>query len=160
MKSRRFSLASAFVLSLSLALAFVLSSLMKTGTAAPAPTEATPFRGQIVAVTTDDNYGVCLCHAQVRQLGGRSFLVGKGSDDDNPVNWTKGRMTWVPMSRIVQMVEFGSEEDMKKAREEYRKKNPVPPQAPAIPPLVPADGSPAVPGPVPPYALSQDPSEE
>ncbi len=86
------------VLALSLLIVFVLglSLVTKTSIAAPAPTEDNPFKGQTVAVTTDDNYGVCLWHSQVRHLGGRSFLVGKGSDDDNPANWTKGRMTWIP----------------------------------------------------------------
>ncbi len=148
MKNRRISLAIALTLSLFIVFVFGLSSLMKSGTAAPAPTENSPFRGQVVAVTTDDNGGVCLSHAQVRQLGDRSFLVGKGCYDDHPANWTKGRMVWVPICRIVQIVEFGSEEEMMKAREEYRKKNPVSPQAPSNL------------APVPAQAGSQGPSED
>ncbi len=55
------------------------------------------------------------------------------------------------MNRIAQIVEFKSEEEMKKAREEYReyrKKSPVPLLAPGNL------------SPVPAQAGSQDPSEE
>lgn len=123
MKSQRFSLAFVFVLSLSLVYAFVLSPLTKTGTAAPAPTENITFKGKAVVVQADDKYSVPIVHAQVRQLGDRSFLVGKGGDDSDPTNWTKGRMIWVPMRRIIQIVEFESEEDMRKTWVEYQKAN-------------------------------------
>jgi len=72
MKHRRTAVTIAFALCLSLVFAFVLLSL-NTGTAAPAQSENAPFKGQIVAVCTDDNCGVCLWHAQVRQLGRALF---------------------------------------------------------------------------------------
>jgi hypothetical protein len=120
MKSRRFSIALAFALSLSLVYALLLSSFMKTGPAAPAPTESTGLKGKAVVVQADDKFSVPLRQAKVCQLGDRFFLVGKGCDDGDPTNWTKDRMIWVPMNRIIQIVEFESEEAMKKTWERYQ----------------------------------------
>jgi hypothetical protein len=127
MKSRRFSLAVAFALALFFVFAYGRAPLMKPSTAALAPAEDKPFKGKVVLVCLKSNHSLPLEHAQVRKLGERSFLVGKGSDDGQPGNWTKGHINWVPMDRVEMIVEFDSVEEMKKAWEEYQKNAPVPP---------------------------------
>lgn len=130
MMSRRFSLAIAFALALTLVFAYGLTPLMKTSTAAPAPADKAPFKGKVVLITVESNHSLPLEHAQVRKLGDRSFLVGKGSDEGSPANWTKGHMVWVPMNRVTMIIEFESVAEMKKAYEEYQKNAPdtLPPQ--------------------------------
>jgi len=130
-KNRRFSCAIAFALALPLVFAYGLAPLMKTSTAAPASAEKTPFKGKAMLVLLKSNTSLPMVNAQIRKLADRTFLVGKGSDDGQPGNWTKGHMVWVPMERVHLIVEFDSVEEMKKSWEEYQKK--VPPALPGAP---------------------------
>jgi hypothetical protein len=132
MNSRRFSLAFAFALSLSLVFAFVLSSLMKTGTAAPAPAENSPFKGKAVMITLPSQHSLILENPELRKLGDRLCLVGKGSNECLPGKWTNGQTEWVPMSQVEAIIEFGSVEELKKVYEDYQKKNPAPPPPQAV----------------------------
>jgi hypothetical protein len=135
MKSRRYSLFILLALALCFVFAYGLAPLMKTGAAAPAQAENAPFKGKIAMVMLNDNHSLHLERAQVRKLGERSFLVGKGSDMDIPFDYTKNRMVWIPMNHIKMIVEFEKVEEAKEAWEEIRKNweelrmNALPPQA-------------------------------
>lgn len=127
MKSRRFSRAIAFTLALPFIFVFGLAPLTKISTAAPTPVDKAPFKGKLVMVVFASKHSLLLENAEVRKLEDRSFVVGKGSNEGGPTNWTKGQLIWFPMSRVEMIVEFENVEAMKKAWEEYEKNNPAPP---------------------------------
>jgi hypothetical protein len=83
-----------------------------------APAEA-DFTGKVVAISADspDKFGVVLEKVQVRKVGERSFLVGKGVDDGREGNYYKGRTVWVAVDRVVFMVQFASVDELKKSYE-------------------------------------------
>lgn len=137
MKTKYFPLAIA--LTLLLVFGYGVAPTMRTGTAAPAPADDAPFKGKVLVVTMDYRSSSLLEHAQVRKIGDRSFLVGKGVDDGHPANWTKGQIIWLPMARVDLIVEFGSVEEMKKARKAYEENMPaVPPGTPQLPGATPS----------------------
>jgi hypothetical protein len=131
MKTGYFPLAVAFTLLL--IFGYGVTSTPTTGTDAPAPADDAPFKGRVLGVMTDSHSSFPLENVQVRKMGDRSFLVGKGVDLGNPANWTKGRNLWLPMSHVVCIVEFGSVEEMKKAKKTYEENMPDP--VPAASPL-------------------------
>lgn len=124
MHDRSIAPAMAFVFCLSLLFAFVLSSLSKSSTAAPAPTENLPFKGKLVYVNLTSQNAILLEHVQVRKLGEDYFLVGKANKEGLPGSWIKDRMEWIPMKQIELIVEFESVEQIKQASEEWDKKHP------------------------------------
>ena len=65
-----------------------------------------PFAGKIILVTTTNSQNT-LKNVQVRKLGERSFLVGV-SVRDNTVTQEEfpGRTLWLPVSAVVEIVEF------------------------------------------------------
>jgi hypothetical protein len=81
-----------------------------------APAEA-DFTGKVLALSTDyaDKAGAVLEKVKVRTVGGRSFLVGKGVDDGREGNPYTGRTVWIAVDHVVQILEFGSVEELKKA---------------------------------------------
>lgn len=121
MKNRRISLALAFVLCLSLGLTFVL---MKSSTAAPAPTEKSPFKGKLVYITVASQHSILLEHVHVRKLGDDYFLVGKANKEGLPSNWIKDRMEWIPLKQVELVAEFENVEQIKQASEEWDKEHP------------------------------------
>jgi hypothetical protein len=95
-----------------------LSPVAADEPAPAAPAEA-DFTGKVVALSTDapDKFAVVLEKVEVRKVGGRSFLVGKGVDDGREGNYYKGRTVWVAVDRVVYMVQFANVEELKKSYE-------------------------------------------
>ncbi|HEY1785648.1 MAG TPA: hypothetical protein VGG30_08875 [Pirellulales bacterium] len=71
----------------------------------PAPTSdvleiANEFIGKIVTVYLDENMrtpSMVLSHVELKQIGGRMFLVGLGADTQRQVDWRSGkkvRISW------------------------------------------------------------------
>jgi hypothetical protein len=52
--------------------------------------------------------GVSIVQAATRQLGGRSFVVGEAVKTGHPREWRAGKVVWIPVDEITQMVEFES----------------------------------------------------
>jgi hypothetical protein len=75
------------------------------------------FAGKIVVLSlkSTDKYGATLEKVQVKNLGGKAFLVGTGVDTGQPGNWVVGRTVWIPLEDIVQIVEFTNLEQLKNA---------------------------------------------
>ena len=84
--------------------------------AAPAREEA--FVGKVLVVTlkSSDEFGATLEKVQIRNLGGKPYLVGTGVDDGQPDNWVAGQTMWFPLEDVAQMVEFSDVEQLKKAQ--------------------------------------------
>lgn len=114
MQNRRICLALAFALCLSLGFTFVL---MKTSTAAPAPTENAHFKGKVVMVNLKSKQTFYLEQVQIRKLGERYFVVGKGSDVNEAYCWGMGKLIWSPVEDIELFIEYESREDYKKEKE-------------------------------------------
>jgi hypothetical protein len=92
----------------------------RTGTAADQPrpeAAAEPdFSGKVLVISTETsekNWSV-LENVQVRKVGGKSFLVGKGVDYGRESNPYKGRTLWIAVDHVVKMMEFASLDDFKK----------------------------------------------
>jgi len=120
----------------------------------PLPPGNGPFTGKIISVRTASiapagyysayAQGVQLLErAQVKQLGGKQFLVGKNVtiDPDEP---KIGHTVWLPVDSIQEIREFDSVEEAKKAYPA-----PVPPYATPAPPQAGPTPAPAAPGVVP-----------
>jgi hypothetical protein len=69
-----------------------------------------PFRGRYLAITTRGgaNTGATLEKVELRRVGDRLFLVGKGIDDGDPNNWYKGTTSWVALDDVSQVTELNS----------------------------------------------------
>jgi hypothetical protein len=59
-----------------------------------------------VHLRSSSEYGATLEKVQVRRIGDRVFLVGRGIDDGTPDNWYKGKTIWVAVDDIGLMTEF------------------------------------------------------
>jgi len=73
------------------------------------PASAGPFSDKPVLVQAKDQVAYTLVKVEVRQLGGRSFLVGREMRNSpymiTKEQW-KGAMVWVPLDTVTQMVEL------------------------------------------------------
>jgi hypothetical protein len=92
------------------------------------PPKATPtgedvFAGKVLVVHCRSHFesGAVLEKVQIRNLGGKSFLVGKGADDGQPDNWHKGHVVWIAVDDVAQMVEFADLEQFKKAATRFKR---------------------------------------
>jgi hypothetical protein len=105
-------------------LSLSLSPSPRSGTAADEPrppASEADFTGKVLAITMDaaDKSGAVLEQVQVRKVGGRTFLVGKGVDDGREgAAYYKGRTLWIAVDHITHMVEFASLEELKKSYEQ------------------------------------------
>ena len=72
----------------------------------------------VISSRSDSSVGAVLQHVEIKRIGGREFLVGTGVDYDVQGNWHKGRMVWVAVEDISQIVEFPDVEAYKKAGED------------------------------------------
>ena len=76
---------------------------------AQAPASAPGLSGKPVVVLAKGGDGYTLEKAEVRQLGGRAFVVGRVMKDD-PYHITKeqfgGATVWVPVDAVTQIVEL------------------------------------------------------
>jgi hypothetical protein len=79
------------------------------GTASADAPAGSALSGKPVVVLAKDNVAYTLEKAEVRQLGGRAFLVGPEMKD-SPYQITKerfgGATVWVPVDAITEMVEL------------------------------------------------------
>jgi hypothetical protein len=85
-----------------------------------APAKLTPgeWTGKVIYVATSE-FAVGLENAQVRQLGGRTLVVGRAVDEGLP-SPSRGRTTWVPMEKVTNIIEFDNVKEFLKAAEEGR----------------------------------------
>lgn len=83
-----------------------------------AMTAAADLLGKAVAITlkSDPTYGVYLRDTQITELGGTAFLVGVGVDS-GAGEWTAGRRSWIAVDDISEIIEFESEDDLRKTLE-------------------------------------------
>jgi hypothetical protein len=90
------------------------------------------WAGKVVVVTTD-KFGAALENVRIRQVGNRSFFVGKAVDDGDK-SYTAGRVVWIAVDGVTNIVEFPSVKEYIKAAEEARRALPAAvPAAPAVP---------------------------
>jgi hypothetical protein len=89
----------------------------RTAADEPRPPADTDLSGKVLAVNTDSAGKVwsVLAKVEVRTLGGRSFLVGRGVDDGREGNYYKGRTLWIAVNRIEKMVEFANVQEFRKS---------------------------------------------
>jgi hypothetical protein len=82
--------------------------------ACPMPDDS-PFKNRIVSISfrSTDEWGAYLQDPEIKKVGEHSFLVGKAVDVGGPNNWPVGRVMWVAIHDISQMVEFSSIEEFK-----------------------------------------------
>ena len=79
-----------------------------------------PFNAALLMVSFDaSRKGAILQDGSIRQLGERSFLVGKGVRFGERGDWQAGRTIWVAIDDILQIIEFDSVEQYKEALERY-----------------------------------------
>jgi hypothetical protein len=85
----------------------------------PDAKSAAPFAGKVLAVTTRSSteYGNIIEEATMTELGGETFLVGKGVPDDEEDTWYGGRTVWIAISDVSQIVEFANRDEFRKAKE-------------------------------------------
>jgi hypothetical protein len=113
--------AVAATLTLAAALALVLARGQNLTAEDKKPAPASPFASKVIVLTlnTRDSQGVALRGAQLRQMGGKAFLVGTGlTIQDGGFN--NGRTTWVAVDAVAQATEFESVEEMRRAYESGR----------------------------------------
>lgn len=98
------------------ALAFVV---IARGKAAPPDRGnlATAFHSKYLVIysRTKPEHGATLEKVELRKLGDRSYLVGKGINDNDPQNWYRGMTLWYPMEDIGTMIEMNDVSRMKQA---------------------------------------------
>jgi hypothetical protein len=93
------------------------------------------WTGKVIAVT-NGWLPVALENVRLRQLGNQTFLVGRALDDNNQP-MASGRMTWIRLESVTQVVEFANVKEYRKAMEAMPRW-PAPAVAPAVVPAVPA----------------------
>src|SRR5687768_15395641 len=73
------------------------------------------FAGQFVSIIKKSNpaSSTDLENAQMREVRGRWFVVGKGADV--PDNWQKGRTVWVALDDVSEVTTFATLEELRKA---------------------------------------------
>jgi hypothetical protein len=115
-------------------------ALHLAGGAGAAPPESSPkdaaklpaledWAGKVVVVTTD-KFGAPMENVRLRQLGNRTFLVGRAVEDGEK-SYTAGRTVWIAVDSVTNIVEFPTVKEYLKAAEEARRA--LPPAAPGVP---------------------------
>lgn len=86
-----------------------------------APAEPVHLSGEVVTISLGryPAFGATVTEPSIRVLGGRSFIVGRTYDTGHPGEWRKGAMIWVPVSQVVQIVEFATVEEYKAAQRHF-----------------------------------------
>lgn len=86
------------------------------------PKDAEAFPDIIIVISSKSSasFGSVLDKVQVRNLGGRAFLVGTSVDTGAPGEWAKGRRTWFPLDDVGQIVEFTNVEQLKSAQSNFK----------------------------------------
>lgn len=75
------------------------------------------FKGRVIVILSKsiDESGVILLDPANKKIGQVDFLVGAAADSGHPDDWTKGRIVWMPIDDIAQLVEFKSIEDARES---------------------------------------------
>jgi hypothetical protein len=83
----------------------------------PIGAPATPLTGRalILSLKSNDEWGPFLQNPEVKRIGDKSFLVGKGIDDPSETveSWQVGRTVWIAVDDVSTIVEFDNAEDLK-----------------------------------------------
>lgn len=103
--SKRSIVAVGIVTVLSLGGAAILTARDTRAAPAPAPVAGTaPFAGKsLIVIPKDRNQTVTLERAEVRSLGGRPYVMGRAVDVSPSLQL--GKVTWVPLEDILQLIE-------------------------------------------------------
>src|SRR5688572_5218629 len=75
---------------------------------------APDLSGKIVTVTLNDDVGGVLKDARVLSLGDRQFIAGVGVNMGTN-DWREGYRVWIPIDKVIQIVEFDTLDDARKA---------------------------------------------
>jgi hypothetical protein len=92
--------------------------LSSGGTAAPAPAAENQFAGKILWISCKNGArGTVLENVSFRQIAGKAFIVGKclDSDERGTVNPWAGALVWLAVDDVVQIMEFKTADELKKA---------------------------------------------
>lgn len=78
------------------------------------------FDGKILTISAKGSatYGAVLERVKIRELGGKSFLVGTAVDI-GVGSWTKGRITWYAVDEAAQIIEFDSVQQIRRVQQEF-----------------------------------------
>jgi hypothetical protein len=71
----------------------------------------------VVSVKSSPTMGATLKQVRVERVGSREFLVGTQVEAGTNDDWRTGRVVWLALDDILQIVEFDSVEDLKQMRE-------------------------------------------
>ena len=85
----------------------------KTGAVAD---RAADFSGKVVHVDTNDGFSVPLSDARIKEVGGRSFVIGQVPSDIRIGGTFSGSTLWVPLNDVTRMGEFGTLEEWHRVR--------------------------------------------
>lgn len=135
-------IAIALVLTVAFAFLLVSSPWTPRTTAAPKPSavnESADFRGKVLLLLV--NFGteaIALEQVKVRQVGERSFLVGKVVESRNRGERLKGKTVWQNVDQISQIVECENVDEAKKTLKSMPGGG-IGAYAPPAPVVVPAD---------------------
>ena len=94
----------------------------------PAPPADDPFAGKALMIyAKEPAKGAMLEKVKIKQLGNRSFLVGKTIDKDaeSRSHWT-GVTMWVAIDDVTEIIEFKSADEAREAFVELEKKRSEP----------------------------------
>jgi hypothetical protein len=107
--------AIAVTLTIAAALALLLVRDQTFAAEGKKPAPASPFAGKVVVITMNvrDNAGAVLKDAQVRQLGSKSYLVGKAVVIEE-AGYTLDLVTWVAVENVISVFEFKSVDEVRK----------------------------------------------
>lgn len=76
------------------------------------------FKGKFLVLSLQDESGGVLVDAEVRSIGSKYFLVGKGADVGDAFKAYAGKVIWLPVEHLLQIVEFDDFDDVKRLYEE------------------------------------------
>ncbi len=91
--------------------AFAIALRAQDNNAAPAAAELT---GKVVTFNLDTELGGVVKDSRVVTIGGRSFLSGIGVDMGSN-DWRNGLKVFIPIENVIQLVEYESVDEAKKA---------------------------------------------
>jgi HAMP domain-containing protein len=83
-------------------------------------TRSTEFRGKVVYVELSNGFSVPLFEARVKEVGGRSFVVGQAQDNAQDAGIYARSTQWLPVSEVVRMSEFADIEVLRNNRSRVR----------------------------------------
>lgn len=86
----------------------------QVGEAARDPGERT-FAKRFVVITSEGPVQLLMEEPQVRRLGERTFLVGRHAGNGTENNPFEGAIGWVPIEKVITLLEFDTVEAARKA---------------------------------------------